>query len=102
MDTSPRIRASQEPDGHHQECSQRERTLGQRRSSCLWFQIVGVETYLLSRSYSQAAQVPSSNVTCKSPRSPWMNCRMMLALVAMTHSITIFPAAFRTAIEILS
>src|SRR6266436_6834108 len=27
--------------------SQRERTLCQRRSSCLWFQIVGVETYLL-------------------------------------------------------
>src|SRR4029450_10369638 len=24
-----------------------ERTLSQRRSSCLWFQIVGVETYLL-------------------------------------------------------
>src|SRR2546430_9278615 len=28
-----------------------------------------------SRSYNQAAQVPSKNVTCKSPRSPWINCR---------------------------
>src|SRR5271167_4147379 len=54
------------------------------------------------RSYSQAAQVPSSNVTCKFPRSPSINCRIMLAFVSMTHSITIFPAAFLTAIEILS
>src|ERR1700693_630955 len=46
--TSPRNRASQEPDGHHQEMVPGiERTLSQRRSSCLWFQIVGVETYLL-------------------------------------------------------
>src|ERR1700692_2307618 len=48
MDTSPRIRASQEPDGHRLEWSLgMERTLCQRRSSCLLFQIVGVETYLL-------------------------------------------------------
>src|SRR5229473_415898 len=48
MDTSPRNRASQEPDGHRQEGSPgMERTLSQRRSSCLWFQIVGVETNLL-------------------------------------------------------
>src|SRR5215467_2378369 len=45
------------------------------------------------RSYSQAAEVPSSNVTCKSPRSPSIHCRIMLAFVSMTHSITIFPAA---------
>src|SRR5580700_611486 len=55
-----------------------------------------------SRSYNQAAQVPSSNVTRTSPRSPLMNCRIMLALVARTHSITIFPTEFITAIEILS
>src|SRR5271170_7476351 len=55
-----------------------------------------------SRSYNQAAQVPSSNVTCKSPRSPSINCRIMLALVSITHSITIFPASFMTAIEMLS
>src|SRR5450631_3350245 len=55
-----------------------------------------------SKSYNQAAEVPSSKVTCKSPRSPSINCRIMLALVSITHSITIFPAAFLTAIEILS
>jgi hypothetical protein len=46
--------------------------------------------------------VPSSNVTCTSPRSPSINCRIMLALVSMTQSITILPAVFLTAIEILS
>src|SRR5580698_8013122 len=55
-----------------------------------------------NRSYSQAAEVPSSNVTCKSPRSPSINCRITLAFVSITHSITIFPAAFLTAIEMLS
>src|ERR1700690_2640204 len=55
-----------------------------------------------SQSYNQAAEVPSSNVTCKSPRSPSINCRIILALVWMTDSITIFPAAFLTAIEMLS
>src|SRR6266446_5439587 len=29
------------------------------------------------------------NVTCKSPRSPSINCRIMLAFVSITHSITI-------------
>src|SRR6516164_907873 len=55
-----------------------------------------------NRSYNQAAQVPSSNVTCKSPRSPSKNCRIVLAFVSMAHSMTIYPAAFLTAIEILS
>src|SRR5665213_1396183 len=55
-----------------------------------------------NRSYNQAAEVPSSNVTCKSPRSPSKHCRIMLAFVSMTHSITIFPAPFITAIEMLS
>src|SRR6202049_1533644 len=55
-----------------------------------------------SKSYNQAAQVPSSNVTCKSPRSPSMNCRITLAFVSITHSITTFPAPFLTAIEMLS
>jgi len=31
-----------------------------------------------------------------------MNCRIMLALVSMTDSITIFPLWFITAIEMLS
>src|SRR5260370_8544173 len=48
VDTSPRIRASQAPDGRNQEWFPgRERTLCQRRSSCLLFQMFGVETYLL-------------------------------------------------------
>src|SRR5580693_7996021 len=55
-----------------------------------------------SRSYNQVAQVPSSKVTCNSPRSPWIKSRMTFALVSITHSITIFPASFLTAIEILS
>src|SRR6202030_1171415 len=55
-----------------------------------------------SRSYNQVAQVPSSKVTCNSPRSPWIKSRMTFALVSITHSITSFPAAFLTAIEILS
>src|ERR1700686_3092393 len=41
-------------------------------------------------------------VTCTSPRSPSINCRIMLAFVSMTHSIPIFPAPFITAIEMLS
>src|SRR6516164_8670842 len=47
-----------------------------------------------SRSYNQAAQVPSSKVTCKSPRSPSMNCTMVLALVSTTHSITAIEILF--------
>jgi hypothetical protein len=43
-----------------------------------------------SKSYNQAAEVTSSNVTCKSPRSPSKNCKIMLAFVSMTLSITIF------------
>jgi len=39
-------------------------------------------------------QVPSSNVTCNSPRSPWIKSRRMFALVSITHSITIFPTSF--------
>src|ERR1700676_4935134 len=55
-----------------------------------------------SKSYNQAAEVPSSNVTCTSPRSPSINCRIMLAFVSMTHSITTLPTEFITAIEMLS
>src|SRR5580698_9671013 len=59
-------------------------------------------TWGFSRSYNQAAEVPSSKVTCESPRSPAIKSRTMLAFVSMTHSITIFPAPFLTAIEMLS
>src|SRR5262245_38674113 len=48
IDTCPRNRASQEPVSQRREWSPRMgRTLSQRRSNCLWFQIIGVETYLL-------------------------------------------------------
>src|ERR1700757_3246827 len=59
-------------------------------------------TWGFSRSYNQVAQVPSSKTTRKSPRSPSRNCRRVLALVSTTHSITILPKEFLTAIEVLS
>src|SRR5215467_4152518 len=62
----------------------------QTRTRCTWG---------CSRSYSQAAQVPSSQVTCSSPCSPWINCRMLLALVSTIASITIWPLLFSTAIN---
>src|SRR6516162_1002797 len=60
------------------------------------------DTRGFSKSYHQAAQVPSSKVTRKSPRSPSMNCKMVLALVSMTLSITTLPTEFLTQIEMLS
>src|SRR6516165_8462203 len=59
-------------------------------------------TYGLSRSYNQAAQVPSSKVTSRFPRSPWINCRMVAALVSRMDSITTLLAEFMTATEIAS
>src|SRR6202030_1487590 len=55
-----------------------------------------------SKSYSQAALVPSSKVTHKLPRSPWMNSSTVAAFVSMMHSISSFPAASITAIEVLA
>jgi hypothetical protein len=49
-----------------------------------------------------SGQVPSSKVTRKSPRSPSMNCRIVLAFVSMTFSITTLPTEFLTQIEMLS
>jgi len=44
----PEIERLKEPDGHRWEMVPKDgQTLSQRRSSCLLFQIVGVETYLL-------------------------------------------------------
>src|ERR1700739_3363648 len=60
------------------------------------------DTRGFSKSYNQAAQVPSSKVTRKSPRSPSMNCKIVLAFVSMTLSITTLPTAFLTQIEMLS
>src|ERR1700693_5713156 len=55
-----------------------------------------------SRSYSHAAQVPSSQVTCNSPCRPRINCRILLALVSTMDSITNLPLPFRTAMTIAS
>src|SRR6267378_3878457 len=41
-------------------------------------------------------------VTCNSPRRPWINCRMLLALVSTIDSITSFPLPLRTAITVAS
>src|SRR5262245_55409756 len=45
----------------------------------------------LSRSYSHAAQVPSSNVTYRSPRNPWMNWRIVLAFASRIDSMDQLP-----------
>jgi hypothetical protein len=42
-ETRSRTRVSREPDGHHLRNPQRWSGLGQRHSSCLWFQMLGVE-----------------------------------------------------------
>src|SRR5215813_861424 len=59
-------------------------------------------TWGCSRAYNQAAQVPSSKVTCKLPRSPWMNCRMVSALVSRMASIINLPLESNTATEIVA
>ena len=43
VETRSRTRVSREPDGHHQKNARRWSGLGQRHSSCLWFQMLGVE-----------------------------------------------------------
>src|SRR6266704_5088511 len=42
-ETRSRTRVSREPDGHRQRNTQRWSGLDQRHSSCLWFQMLGVE-----------------------------------------------------------
>ena len=44
-ETRSRTRVSREPDGHHQRNLQRWSGLGQRHSSGLWFQMLGVEVH---------------------------------------------------------
>ncbi len=44
-ETRSRTRVSREPDGHRQRNPQRWSGLDQRHSSCLWFQILGVEAH---------------------------------------------------------
>src|SRR5207245_7608581 len=56
----------------------------------------------LSRSYSQAAQVPSSKVTDKVPRSPAKNSRRVAALVSRMDSMTTLPLQSITATEMVA
>src|SRR6202035_2632682 len=55
-----------------------------------------------SRSCNHAAQVPSSKVTCKLPRRPCINWRIVSAFVSSTASVASLPAASRTAAEIVA
>ena len=54
-------------------------------------------TWGLRRSCNQAALVPSSKVTCKLPRRPRINWRIVSAFVSRIASITNLPAESRTA-----
>src|SRR5229473_315071 len=56
----------------------------------------------LSKSCNQAAQVPSSKVTCKLPRRPWINCRRVPVFVSRMDSITNLPVESRTVAEIVA
>ena len=51
---------------------------------------------------SQAAEVPSSKVTDKVPRSPAKNSRMVAALVSRMDSITNLPVESFTATEMVA
>jgi hypothetical protein len=57
-------------------------------------------TWGLSRPCNHAAQVPSSKVTCKLPRSPWINWRIVSAFVSRIASIASSPAESKTATAI--
>ena len=49
------------------------------------------------KSLRHAAQVPSSNVTRKLPRSPWKNWRRVAAFVSTMHSIISLPVGSKIA-----
>ena len=56
----------------------------------------------LSRSYSHAAQVPSSKVTDRVPRNPAKNSRMVAAFVSRMDSMINLPVESITATEIVA
>jgi hypothetical protein len=58
-------------------------------------------SYGFSRSYSRAAQIPSSKVLCKSPHNPRTNSTIVMALVSMIGSITSLPSKSKTPFEIV-
>src|ERR1700687_1786765 len=55
-----------------------------------------------SKSYSHAAQVPSSKVTDKVPRNPAKNSRMVAAFVSRMDSMTNLPVESNTATEMVA
>jgi hypothetical protein len=55
-----------------------------------------------SANHKPASQLPSSKVTDKLPRSPWMNSRIVAAFVSRMHSMISLPALSRTATEIVA
>src|SRR5438874_11877148 len=65
-------------------------------------QTTTLATWGLSRSYSQAAQVPSSKVTDKVTRSPAKNSRMVEAFVSRMDSIITLPLDSITATEMVA
>ena len=69
----------------------------------LFGQLVGIDPITLAAIVEQCilSRITDldSKETRKSPRSPSMNCKMALALVSMTLSITTLPTEFLTQIE---
>src|SRR5437762_13331297 len=65
-------------------------------------QTTTLATWGLSRSYNQAAQVPSSKVTDKVPRSTAKNSRMVEAFVSRMDSITTLTLESITATEMVA
>src|SRR6516165_8304281 len=59
-ETRSRTRVSREPDGHRQRRSPGWSGLDRRHSSCLWFQMFGVEDY----SFLPHDQYDSGNFSC--------------------------------------
>src|SRR5580700_5751688 len=64
-ETRSRTRVSREPDGHHQRNPQRWSGLDQRHSSCLWFQMLGVEAHSsLPHHQHDGGNLPRQGQTC--------------------------------------
>jgi hypothetical protein len=64
VETRSRTRVSPEPDGHRQRRSPEWSGFGQRHSSCLWFQMLGVEAHsLLPHDQHDGGNLPGQGQT---------------------------------------
>ena len=64
-ETLSRTRVSREPDGHRQRNTQRWSGLAQKHSSCLWFQMLGVEAHSsLPHDQNDRGNLPRQSQTC--------------------------------------